>query len=298
MSPPCHEVQSVGAQSTGQKCGSRRAAGQALDPHVGRSGGCTWGCGHRWRERVRVTMRPGRPAHSPLTRAPAFTALPWPLFPCIHSEDPEPAPAPFPKVCTPLHSPLRHRIRAPRIHSRVPQTHTAPGPRPHIPGLQANYLGSGAPDPAAPGAPARARTTTPTMLCSRAAAGEIGGAAVTGHISAASTLVTALLRSDRPSRGVTHTCRRLSCRSLYRPALVTLQVTRPPRGAGLGAARGAWLTPVRPPDATAAPTGPLSRSPVPSPPGPTLPPTAALDHDPSALPHPPVHHPATGCSSH
>lgn len=105
------------------------------------------------------------------------------------------------------------------------------------------------------------------MLCSRAAAGEIGGAAVAGHISAASTLVTALLRSDRPFRGVTHTCRRVSCRSLYRPALVTLQVTRPPRGAGLGAARGAWLTPVRPPDTTAAPTGPLSRSPVPSPPG-------------------------------
>lgn len=140
------------------------------------------------------------------------------------------------------------------------------------------------------------------MLCSRAAAPEIGGAAVAGHISAASTLVTALLRSDRPSRGghtrmpsrlVSHS---LPARPRHPPGHAAPSWRRPRRSTGCLAHPGAspgsncsphWTTlpelrPKPPREQPSLRPQPWTTTPAPSPiPQWTTPQTAAAPTEPS-----------------
>lgn len=253
----------------------------------------------RWRERVHVTVRSGRPARSPVTRP-------------LHS--------PRSLALIPLHSPLRHSPRP--LHSSTPQariplhsTSEARNPRPTHSPQGPPDLQSRARDPTFPARrpitlAAEDRTRLRQVLapgrapqhpqCSAApphsppdppslAAGETGGTAVAGHIPAASALVAAPAGGLAVSWG--HTCMPSRLASQRLPAR-----PRQPPGPPVAQAQAPHVGPANP-RASSRPRCSLHwinlPEPLPQPPPdqPSLRPQPSWT-PPQPLPHHPVEHPA------
>lgn len=166
MSPPRHEVQSVGAPAEGSDAAASR---------LGEHGVPTWAeaevgaaCGAPAALAGTGTCHRALRAPSTQPRDPpfAFTPLPGP-YSFAFTPETQSAPSTFIHASGPHPSAFHLGGTEPAPHAFSPGSPrpAIPGSRPHIPGPQANYLGGGGQDPAPPGARARARTTTPTMLC-------------------------------------------------------------------------------------------------------------------------------------